>query len=109
MTAHPCHARLPEGAEKEARAQLTFFAAGYLLHVSQDCLADWMRFTDRMLNPEDSVVPFSKDTSKELLEVLKGIGEDPNCFKDAEGSGRSVRTWVISRVMERIGLSSLPL
>jgi len=82
MTQHPCHASLPEGAIQEAIAQLSFFAA------------------DRMLNPEDSVVPYSKETSKEMLELLTSMSSTTDIYPNSKNG--PVLTLFVSRLMERI-------
>ncbi|KZT31903.1 hypothetical protein SISSUDRAFT_637651 [Sistotremastrum suecicum HHB10207 ss-3] len=82
LAEHPCHARLPPNVEEDALAILSFF------------------IQDRILNPEDSVVPFSKETSKELMDLLSAMTSDKSYASNARNS--HVKTHFVSRLMERI-------
>ena len=67
---------------------------GYLL----TCLLD------RLLNPEDSIVPYSREMSKDLLELLVTMTEQ-NTFDSPRNS--YIKTNLVASVLERTGWSFL--
>jgi len=82
LVAHPCHTSLPRGTLEDTIALLHFYAA------------------DRIINPEDSVVVFSKETAQQLLELAKSLRENGDVFGTV--SNEPIKTLILARLMERI-------
>jgi len=78
---HPCHAPLEKYAEEDAMAALAWYGQ------------------DRMLHPQDSIVPFSTELSKELLELLNTMSE-----KEAFSGTRNgyIKTHLVASILERV-------
>lgn len=55
---------------------------------------------DRLLHPQESVVPFSTELSKELLELLTTMSE-----KEAFSGARNgyIKTHLVASILERVG------
>ncbi|KAF8582461.1 hypothetical protein K439DRAFT_1351098 [Ramaria rubella] len=79
---HPCHTSLPEFAEEDALAELSRFCH------------------DRLLHAEESVVPYSKEMSRELLSLLQSMVDNlifasPRC--------EPVKVHLVSDILEVSG------
>jgi len=61
---------------------------------------DFSSLPDRLLHPQDSIVPFSNELSKELLELLTTMSE-----KEAFNGTRNgyIKTHLVASVLERVG------
>ena len=60
---------------------------------------------DRLLNPEDSLAPYSKDLSKDLLDALNTACSDDELYDGMRN--RHVKTHLVASILERAG-KSLP-
>ncbi|KAI5119536.1 hypothetical protein M0805_002558 [Coniferiporia weirii] len=78
---HPCHASLPAHAEEDAIAALTWYTQ------------------DRLMNPEDSIVPYSQDMSKDLLNVLTIMSSNKDTFESSRNS--CIKTHLVASLLER--------
>ncbi|KAF8507709.1 hypothetical protein JB92DRAFT_2793292, partial [Gautieria morchelliformis] len=81
LRGHPCHVRLPDDSEEDALSALTWFCV------------------DRLLHAEESVVPYSKETSQELLSLLQSmVGNEsfttPRC--------EFVKVYLVSDILETL-------
>jgi hypothetical protein len=104
LVQHPCHTSLPRRTLEDTIALLTFYTAGkFRLNLVGKYLT-WS--TDRIINPEDSVAVFSKDTAQQLLDLARSLREDEDIFKTVYNE--PLKTLILSRLMERIGSSCCP-
>jgi len=82
MVQHPCHTSLPQGTEEQVIALLSYYSA------------------DRIINPEDSVVVFSRDTALSLLDLVKSFRDNADIFGSA--ANEPLKTLTISRSLRII-------
>ncbi|KAH8117650.1 hypothetical protein DFH11DRAFT_1037984 [Phellopilus nigrolimitatus] len=78
---HPCHASLPAHAEEDAIAALVWYTQ------------------DRLLNPEDSIAPYSRELSKDFLDILSSMSDNKETFESSRN--RHVKSHLVASILER--------
>ncbi|KLO16291.1 hypothetical protein SCHPADRAFT_919983 [Schizopora paradoxa] len=78
---HPCHAPLSKDAEEDAFAALAWYSQ------------------DRLMHAEDSIVPYSTQLSKDLLDLLSMMSE--RGFFNGARSGY-IKTRLVACILERV-------
>ncbi|EJD06145.1 uncharacterized protein FOMMEDRAFT_139393 [Fomitiporia mediterranea MF3/22] len=82
IMSHPCHAPLPSHAEEDAKAALTWF------------------LQDRLLSSEESIAPYSRELSKDLLDVLSIMSDNEETFNSPRNG--YIKTHLVASILERI-------
>lgn len=58
-------------------------------------------YADRLINPEDSIVPYSREMSKDLLDLMITANEKKDIFDSPRNS--YIKTHLVASVLERTG------
>jgi len=101
INGHPCHVPLPKNAFEDAIAVLTWYMQGTLFgsYSLLLCIIISVYLTDRLLNSEDSIVPYSKELSKDLLDVLSVMSDNKDTFDSARNG--YLKSNLVASILER--------